>query len=39
MGEFEVARTTYVALQGALEDELLSHLDVLPEMQVSWEEW
>jgi len=32
-------RTTYVALQGALEDELLSHLDVLPGFKNRWKEW
>lgn len=28
-----------MALQGALEDELLSHLDVLPGFKNRWKEW
>jgi hypothetical protein len=39
--EVELAEngSTYVALQGALEDELLSHIVVLPGIQKSVEEW
>lgn len=36
--QLRAAGTTYVALQGALKDELLSHLAVLPEIQRSVEE-
>lgn len=37
--KLRVAGRTYVALQGALEDELLSHVDVLPGIRGSVEEW